>query len=70
MSSAVNPDPERCACEQWSLSYGQINYSDSARSKTRLRNLPTFKFGNLDVELVEDYIYFGIRLNWNSSFVK
>ena len=28
-----------------------------ARSKTGLRNLPTFKFGNLDLDQVEDYIY-------------
>ena len=25
-----------------------------ARSKTRLRNLPTFKFGNLDLDLVDE----------------
>ena len=44
-----------------------------ARSKTRLRNLPTFKFGNLDLDLVDendDYVYFDICFNWNGSFVK
>ena len=41
-----------------------------ARSKTRLRNLPTFKFGNLDLDLVDDYVYFDICFNWNCSFVK
>ena len=41
-----------------------------ARANTRLHNLPTFKFGNLDLELVEDFIYVGIRFNWNGSFVK
>ena len=41
-----------------------------ARSKTRLRNLPTFKFGNLDLDLVDDYVYLGICFNWNGSFVK
>ena len=41
-----------------------------ARSKTRLRNLPTFKFGNLDLDLVDDYDYLGICFNWNGSFVK
>ena len=41
-----------------------------ARSKTRLRNLPTFKFGNLDLDLVDDYVYLDICFNWNGSFVK
>ena len=41
-----------------------------ARSKTRLNNIPTFKFGNIDFEQVEDYIYLGICFNWNGSFVK
>ena len=41
-----------------------------ARSRTRLRNLPTFKFGNLDLDLVDDYVYLGICFNWNGSFVK
>ena len=41
-----------------------------ARSKTRLNNIPTFKFGNIDLEQVEDYIYLGVCFNWNGSFVK
>ena len=39
-----------------------------ARSKTRIRNIRTFKFGNTDLDQVENYIYLGI--NWNGSFVK
>ena len=30
----------------------------------------TFKFGNLDLDLVDDYVYLGICFNWNGSFVK
>ena len=30
----------------------------------------TFKFGNIDLEQVEDYIYFRICFNWNGSFDK
>ena len=41
-----------------------------ARPKTRRRNLPTFKFGNLDLDLVDDYVYLGICFNWNGAFVK
>ena len=32
------------------------------RYKTRLNNIPTFKFGNIDLEQVEDYIYLGFAL--------
>ena len=48
------------------------NLKEVARawSKTRLRNLPTFKFANLDLDLVDDYVYLGICFNWNDSFVK
>ncbi len=41
-----------------------------ARYKTRLNNIPTFKFGNIDLEQLEDYIYLGICFNGNGSFVK
>ena len=40
-----------------------------ARSKTRIRNIRTFKFNNTDLGQVEDYIYLGICF-WNGSFVK
>ena len=41
-----------------------------ARSKTRIRNIRIFKFGNTDLDQVEDYVYLGICFNWNGSFVK
>ncbi len=31
---------------------------------------PPLKFGNLDLDLVDDYVYLGICFNWNGSFVK
>ena len=41
-----------------------------AWSMTKRRNLPTFKFDNLYLDLVDDYVYLGICFNWNGSFVK
>ena len=35
-----------------------------ATSKTRLNNLPTLKFGNINLEQVEHYTL-GICFNWN-----
>ena len=43
----------------------KVNIMVFAKSKTRLNNIPTFKFGNIDLEQVEDYIYLGICFNWN-----
>ena len=40
------------------------------RSEIRIRNIPTFKFDNTDIDQVEDYMYLGICFNWNGSFVK
>ena len=41
-----------------------------AKSKTRLSNIPTFKFGNINHEQVEDYIYLGICFNWLGRLLK
>ena len=40
-----------------------------ARSKTRIHNIPTLKFGNTGLDQVEDYIYLHIFFNWNGPFV-
>ena len=42
----------------------------SARSKTMIRNIRTFKFGNTDLDQVEDYMYLVIWFSFNGSFVK
>ena len=41
-----------------------------SKSKLRLRNLKTFKFGDASLERVDEYIYLGITFNWNGSFTK
>ena len=48
------------ACKTNSVIYFNIRKTKImvfARSKTRLRNLPTFKFGNLDLDLVQNTKY-------------
>ena len=40
------------------------------RSKARLRNIPTFHFGNIDLSMVEEYTYLGIVFSWNGKFHK
>ena len=60
---------EYCNCNGLRVNISKTKMMVFARSKTRLRKLPTFKFGNLDLDLVDDYVYLGICFNWNGSFV-
>ena len=59
-----------CNCIKLKVNISKTKIMVLARSKTRLNNIPTFKFGNIDLEQVDDYIYLGICFNWNGSFVK
>ena len=64
------PAKEYCNCNGLRVNIRKTKIMVFARSKTRLRNLPTFKFGNLDLDLVDDYVYLDICFNLNGSFVK
>ena len=70
MQRNLNLLNEYCNCNGLRVNMSKTKMMVFARSKTRLRNLPTFKFGNLDLDLVDDYVYLGICFNWNGSFVK
>ena len=58
---------ECCICNKLKVNISKTNMMIFARSKTRIL---AFKFGNTDLDQVEDYIYLGICFNWNGSFVK
>ena len=70
MQKTLNLLNEYCNCNGLRVNIRKTKIMVFARSKTRLRNLPTFKFGNLDLDLVDDYVYLDICFNWNGSFVK
>ena len=67
MQINLNPLNEYCNCNGLRVNIRKTKIMVFARSKTRLRNLPTFKFGNWDLDLVDDYVYLGICFNWNGS---
>ena len=71
MQRNLNLPNEYCNCNGLRVNIRKTKIMVFARSRTRLRNLPTFKLGNLDFDLVDDYIYLGITIcfNWNGSFV-
>ena len=56
---------EYCNCNGLRVNIRKTKMMVFARSETRFRNLPTFKFGNLYLDLVDDYVYLGICFNWN-----
>lgn len=59
----------------YSVTWGlQVNLEKSKvmifRQHTRLPSNLAFKYGNTDIEIVNDYKYLGVRLNYNLSFTK
>ena len=70
MQRNLNLLNDYCNCNKLKVNISKTKIMVFARSKTRLNNIPTFKFGNIDLEQVDDYIYLGICFNWNGSFVK
>ena len=70
MQRNLNLLNEYCNCNGLMVNIRKTKIMVFARSRTRLRNLPIFKFGNLDIDLVDDYVYLDIYFNWNGSFVK
>ena len=61
---------EYCICNKLKVNISKTKMLVFARSKTRIRNIRAFKFGDMNLDQVEDYIYLGICFNWNGSFVK
>ena len=59
-----------CLCNKLKVNISNTKMMIFARSKTMIHNICTFKFGNTDLDQVEDYVYLGICFNWNGSFVK
>ena len=45
-----------CNCNKLKVNISKTKIMVFARSKTSLNNIPTFKFGNIDLEQVDDYI--------------
>ena len=62
MQRNLNLLNDYCNCNKLKVNISKTKIMVFARSKTRLNNIPTFKFGNIDLEQVDDYIYLGFAL--------
>ena len=61
---------EHCKCSKLNSRLISVKQNWWSLPGQRIRNILTFKFGNMDLDQVEDYIYLGTCFNWNGSFVK
>ena len=61
---------EYCICYKLKVTISKTKMMVFATSKTRILNIRTYQFGNMDLDQVEDYTYMGICFNWNGSLVK
>ena len=59
-----------CDLNKLSVNISKTKVMVFTRSKSRLRNLANFKFGELCLERVDEYVYLGITFNYNGSFIK
>ena len=57
MQRNLNLLNEYCNCNGLRVNIRKTKMMVFARSKTRFRNLPTFKFGNLYLDLVDDCLF-------------
>ena len=39
-------------------------------SRGKVKRFPTFTFGNNIIEVVSDYVYLGVKMNYNNNFAK
>jgi len=57
-------------CSNWDLEVNAGKTKVLIFSKGKIRNIPTFTYGENNVEVVFEYNYLGIIFNYNGSFVK
>ena len=57
-------------CKLWKLHLNTSKTKIVIFSRGKVRKFPVFKFGNDSIEVVDDYIYLGVTINYNGKFDK
>ena len=57
-------------CEKNFLKINLTKTKVTVFSRGKIRNIPEFYYGNEQVEVVDDYVYLGVKFNYNGSFTK
>ena len=55
-------------CNDWKLEVNVSKTKIVVHSRGKVRKKPTFYFGGSPIEMVDDYCYLGITMNYNSRF--
>ena len=57
-------------CNKWDLTVNADKTKVIIFSKGKIRRYKLFKFGDTDIEVVDDYVYLGTTFNYNGNFKK
>jgi len=57
-------------CELYKLTVNTSKTKIIVFSRGKVRRFPTFYYGDSIVEVVSDYVYLGVTMNYNNTFVK
>lgn len=57
-------------CNKWKMSVNLSKTKIIVFSRGMVKKLPTWSFGNENIEVVHDYVYLGVTVNYNGSFTK
>ena len=57
-------------CKTWNLCVNPSKTKIVVFSKEKLRNKPQFMYDNISLDIVEDFIYLGVKFKYNGSYNK
>ena len=57
-------------CHSWKLKVNTDKTKIMIFSKGKVKNFPVFGFGTDTIKVVDDYVYLGVKFNYNGSFKK
>ena len=57
-------------CNIWKLEVNIAKTKVVVFSKGKIRNIPAFTYGGLDLDVVDDFSYLGVKFNYNGKFNK
>lgn len=57
-------------CNTWKLEVNIAKTKVVVFSKGKIRNIPVFTYGGLNLDVVDDFSYLGVKFNYNGKFNK
>ena len=57
-------------CDTWKMTVNARKTKIVIFSRGKIRNKPTFTFGDDTLEIIDDYTYLGVAFNYNNKFTK